>query len=44
MFSILEILIILMMPAMVALMVAMHAWASSMHVKTLSLISYRIRL
>jgi hypothetical protein len=38
MFSILEILIILMMPAMVALMVAVHAWAP-MGVKTLSLIS-----
>jgi hypothetical protein len=38
MFSILEILIILMMPAMVALIVAVHAWAP-MRVKTLSLIS-----
>src|ERR687883_1103951 len=38
MFSILEILIILMMPAMVALMVAVHAWAP-LAVKTLSLIS-----
>jgi hypothetical protein len=37
-FSILEILIILVMPAMVALMVAVHAWAP-MHAKTLSLIS-----
>jgi len=36
MFSILEILIIVMMPVMVALMVAVHAWAPS-HVKTLSL-------
>jgi hypothetical protein len=38
MFTILEILIILMMPAMVALMVAVHAWAP-MHAKTLSLTS-----
>ena len=38
MFSILEILIILMMPAMVALMVAVHAWAPS-RLKTLSLIA-----
>ena len=38
MFSILEILIILVMPAMVALMVAVHAWAP-MRVKTLSLTS-----
>lgn len=36
MFSILEILIIAMMPAMVALMVAVHAWAP-VRVKTLSL-------
>jgi hypothetical protein len=36
MFSILEVLIILMMPIMVALMVAVHAWAPS-HTKTLSL-------
>ena len=36
MFSILEILIILIMPAMVALMVAVHAWAPT-QVKTLSL-------
>jgi hypothetical protein len=34
-FTILEVLIILMMPAMVALMVAVHAWAP-MHAKTLS--------
>jgi hypothetical protein len=38
MFTILEVLIIIMMPAMVALMVAVHAWAP-MHAKTLSLIS-----
>jgi hypothetical protein len=38
MFTILEVLIILMMPAMVALMVAVHAWAP-VHVKTLSLTS-----
>jgi hypothetical protein len=38
MFTILEILIITMMPAMVALMVAVHAWAP-MHAKTLSLTS-----
>jgi hypothetical protein len=38
MFSILEVLIILMMPVMVALMVAVHAWAP-MHSKTLSLTS-----
>src|SRR5919112_442445 len=38
MFTILEILIITMMPAMVALMVAVHAWAP-MCAKTLSLIS-----
>lgn len=38
MFSILEILIIAMMPVMVALMVAVHAWAPS-HAKTLSLIA-----
>jgi hypothetical protein len=38
MFTILEILIITMMPAMVALMVAVHAWAP-MHAKTLSLSS-----
>src|SRR5215211_2356684 len=37
-FTILEVLIITMMPAMVALMVAVHAWAP-MHAKTLSLIS-----
>ena len=36
MFTILEVLIIIMMPAMVALMVAVHAWAP-MHAKTLSL-------
>lgn len=36
MFSILEVLIIIMMPMMVALMVAVHAWAPS-HAKTLSL-------
>lgn len=36
MFSILEVLIIVMMPAMVALMVAVHAWAPK-RVKTLSL-------
>lgn len=36
MFSILEVLIIVMMPAMVALMVAVHAWAPS-HAKALSL-------
>jgi hypothetical protein len=36
MFSILEVLIIVMMPAMVALMVAVHAWAPS-HAKILSL-------
>jgi hypothetical protein len=38
MFSILEVLIIVMMPAMVALMVAVHAWAP-MHAKALSLTS-----
>src|SRR5918998_5792659 len=38
MFTILEVLIISMMPAMVALMVAVHAWAP-MHAKTLSLTS-----
>jgi hypothetical protein len=38
MFTILEVLIIIMMPAMVALMVAVHAWAP-MRVKTLSLTS-----
>jgi hypothetical protein len=38
MFTILEILIIITMPAMVALMVAVHAWAP-MRVKTLSLTS-----
>jgi hypothetical protein len=38
MFTILEILIITMMPAMVALMVAVHSWAP-MHAKTLSLTS-----
>jgi hypothetical protein len=38
MFTILEVLIIVMMPAMVALMVAVHAWAP-MHAKALSLIS-----
>jgi hypothetical protein len=38
MFTILEILIIITMPAMVALMVVVHAWAP-MHVKTLSLTS-----
>ncbi len=38
MFSILEILILAMMPAMVALMVAVHAWAP-MQAKTLSLTS-----
>ena len=36
MFSILEVLIIVMMPTMVALMAAVHAWAPS-HAKTLSL-------
>jgi hypothetical protein len=36
MFSILEVLIIVMMPVMVALMAAVHAWAPS-HAKTLSL-------
>jgi hypothetical protein len=38
MFTLLEILIIIMMPAMVALMVAVHAWAP-MHAKTLTLTS-----
>jgi hypothetical protein len=38
MFTILEVLIIIMMPAMVALMVAVHAWAPA-HAKTLSLTS-----
>ena len=38
MFTILEVLIIVMMPAMVALMVAVHAWAP-MHLKTFSLTS-----
>jgi hypothetical protein len=38
MFTILEILIIVMMPTMVALMVAVHAWAP-MHAKTLTLTS-----
>ena len=38
MFTILEVLIIIMMPVMVALMVAVHAWAP-MHAKTLSLAS-----
>ena len=38
MFTILEVLIISIMPAMVALMVAVHAWAL-MHAKTLSLTS-----
>jgi hypothetical protein len=38
MFTILEVLIIVMMPAMVALMVAVHAWAPT-HVKTLTLTS-----
>ena len=38
MFTILEVLIITMMPAMVALMVAVHAWAP-MRAKTLSLTS-----
>jgi hypothetical protein len=38
MFTILEVLIIVMMPAMVTLMVAVHAWAP-MHAKALSLIS-----
>ena len=38
MFTILEILVIVMMPAMVALMVAVHAWAP-MHAKTLTLTS-----
>src|SRR5215203_3480445 len=38
MFTILEVLIIVMMPAMVALMVAVHAWAP-MHAKALSLTS-----
>jgi hypothetical protein len=36
MFSILEILIIVMMPGMVTLMIAVHAWAPA-HLKTLSL-------
>jgi hypothetical protein len=36
MFSILEVLIIVMMPAIVALMAAVHAWAP-MHAETLSL-------
>ena len=36
MFSILEVLIIVMMPAMVALMVAVHAWAP-LHAKAFSL-------
>ena len=39
MFTILEILIIIMMPAMVALMVAVHAWAPIHAKKTLSLTS-----
>ena len=38
MFTILEVLIIIMMPVMVALMVALHAWAP-VHAKALSLIS-----
>jgi hypothetical protein len=38
MFTILEVLIITMMPAMVALMAAVHAWAP-MHAKTLTLAS-----
>src|ERR671913_1623133 len=38
MFTILEVLIIIMMPVMVVLMVAVHAWAP-MRAKTLSLIS-----
>src|SRR5215212_11656566 len=38
MFTILEVLIISIMPAMVALMVAVHAWAPT-HAKTLSLTS-----
>jgi hypothetical protein len=38
MFTILEVLKIIMMPAMVALMVAVHAWAPT-HAKTLSLTS-----
>jgi hypothetical protein len=38
MFTILEVLIIIMMPAMVVLMVAVHAWAP-LHAKTLSLTS-----
>jgi hypothetical protein len=38
MFTILEVLIIVMMPAMVALIVAVHAWAP-MHAKTLTLTS-----
>src|SRR5215212_4120032 len=38
MFTILEVLIIVVMPAMVALMVAVHAWAP-MHAKALSLVS-----
>jgi hypothetical protein len=38
MFTILEILIIVMMPAMVALMVAVHAWVPT-HAKTLTLTS-----
>src|SRR5215212_9700679 len=38
MFTILEVLIIVLMPAMVALMVSVHAWAP-MHAKTLTLTS-----
>jgi hypothetical protein len=38
MFTILEVLIIIMMPVMVALMVVVHAWAP-VHAKALSLIS-----
>lgn len=38
MFSMLEILIIVMMPAMVSLMVSVHAWAPS-HAKALSLVA-----
>ena len=38
MFTILEVLIIAMLPAMVTLMVAVHAWSPT-HAKTLSLIS-----
>jgi hypothetical protein len=43
MFTMLEVLIILMMPAMVALMVAVHAWAPT-PAKTLSLTSLVLQL